>query len=144
MVDVKQGRELLAKATAGRWDVYVEETPLPSDVYRELEEQARHNVDDKSFTGKLVMLTDGKRAPAITGCGPASHDNAEWIVWAHNNAEALLSAAERADAANARADAAEKALQRIVEIGNVYYATTLTMDCVKVARDALAAAKAKP
>ena len=65
-------------------------------MYRELEEQARHNVTDKSFTGELVMLTDGAHAPPSRGAGTTKPNCRPHRLVPQINAEALLTAAERA------------------------------------------------
>ena len=88
-IDTKHGRELEKAATpepvgTSTWKDSTAVRRVPRT-----EEQARHNVTDKSFTGEFGHAHRWRCRPSITGCGPTSQTNADHRL-AHNNAEALL------------------------------------------------------
>lgn len=73
---------LHAEATPGDWLIYVERCSDRDQAKRECE---RLVDGTKGESVDFYMLTTEESvAPGVTGCGPTSKANAEWITQIHN------------------------------------------------------------
>jgi hypothetical protein len=78
---------LHAEATPGDWLVYVEHCTDREQAKRECE---RLVDGTKGESVDFYMLTTEEAvAPGVTGCGPMSRANAEWIATIHNTFPSL-------------------------------------------------------
>ncbi len=82
-------KRLAAKASQGEWRIYRQECPTYDDVVNELLQLFALT---KPTIPALIMLEAGGKCPALTGCGPTSEANAEFIAALRNNLPTILRA----------------------------------------------------
>lgn len=80
MSDYSELKRLADAATPGPWTVHSEDVSDKSAARAEFEYQLAHT---EPFLGRMFMLNGGGKCPAMTGCGPTSEANAEFIAAAN-------------------------------------------------------------
>jgi len=107
-------RKLAEAATPGPWQVFEQHLDLEAPKQQALVEFERL-LDGQTgeFEPLLPMLTDGSMCPAITGCGPKSLQNANFIAAA--NPAVVLSLLDALEAAEALSAAERRYLDAAYE-----------------------------
>lgn len=93
-MNFKELKEAAKRATPGPWDVWEESTPTKDQAIDELAYQVSHTPDEDFAEAVYLLNADGK-CPALTGCGPTSKANAEFIALA--NPSTILSLIARVE-----------------------------------------------
>ena len=94
MLNLKALKAAAEAATPGPWDVWAETTMTKEDAISELAFQVKHT-PDQDFAGAVYLLNADGKCPALTGCGPRSKENADFIALA--NPSTILSLIERCE-----------------------------------------------